>query len=54
MAMSDPIQSAYEAFEAARLEYIERNDHAAAVTKEVEAELAPKPRDIWGRDIGGS
>ncbi len=52
--MSDPIQSAYEAFEAARLEYIERNDHAAAVTKEVEAELAPKPRDIWGRDNGGS
>ncbi len=47
MSMSDPIQSAYEVFEAARLEYIARNDHANAVAGEVDVELAPESRCLW-------
>ena len=39
----DPVLPAYEAFEAARLEYIAISDHVYAVAEAVEADLAPEP-----------
>ncbi len=51
MSMSGPIQSAYETFEAARLEYVARYDHATTVCRTVDAELEPQPKYLW---TGGS
>jgi hypothetical protein len=48
--MSDPIQSAFEIFEAARLKCVAMNDRAWAVAEEVEAALGPKPHRTWASD----
>ena len=50
MSMSDPVQSAFEAFEAERLKYVAMYDHACAVTEEVEAALGPRQRRTWASD----
>ena len=50
MSMSDPVQSAFETFEAARLKYVAIYDHAYAVTEEVEAALGPEPHRTWASD----
>ena len=39
----DPVQPAYEAFEAARLEGIAASDYRLAIVEAVEAELPPEP-----------
>ena len=39
----DPVLTAYEAFEAARLEGIAASDHRLAVVEAVEAEMPPEP-----------
>ena len=50
MSMNDPIQSALETFEAARLKYVAMYDHASVVTQEVEAALGPSPPWAWAYD----
>ncbi len=47
--MSDPIQSAYEAFEAARLIYDAKYEYADQVYREISA-LPVEPRRTWASD----